>query len=172
MMRREEEDERGRSRSRSPHRSKRQTRSSSFSDFSSKSPEPRHQPTPSVRECKIFVDRLTRNVHEGHLREIFGLYGHLQSVKHNRQRGWAHLVYDGANESEGDAAVEGAIRGMDGGQIDGSVIRVSAYRSTSHGKSHSNSSDHQYQRYNDHRGHAHDSHRRPSFRSSRRSRSP
>lgn len=115
------EDTRGRSRSRSPHRQQTRARSSSFSDFSSKSPERRHPP-PDAPECKIFVDRLTRNVHEGHIREIFGAYGHVRTVKHHRQRGWAHVEYD-----EGEAARR-AIHGMDGGQIDGSVIRVSIYR--------------------------------------------
>lgn len=53
----------------------------------------------NVQSSKIVVEKLTRNVHEGHLREIFGSYGTIQSidlplnkqckdfpVKHSRQK--------------------------------------------------------------------------------------
>lgn len=33
-----------------------------------------------MQSSKIVVEKLTRNVNEGHLREIFGTYGRIESI--------------------------------------------------------------------------------------------
>jgi RNA-binding protein with serine-rich domain 1 len=123
----EDDTEGGRGRSRDRHHESEHRRSSSFSDFSSPSPSPRHQgeeikEKDTVVKNKVFIDRLTRNIHEGHLREIFGTYGDLGNIRHHRLRGWAHIEY------KNDEGATQAIHCMDGGQIDGNVINVSQFR--------------------------------------------
>ncbi|KAJ9654875.1 hypothetical protein H2198_006148 [Neophaeococcomyces mojaviensis] len=77
------------------------------------------------QSSKIVVEKLTRNVTEAHLQEIFGSYGRIQSIDlpMNRQfmtnRGTAYIVYETAAESES------AIAHMHEAQLDGSVITVS-----------------------------------------------
>ncbi|KAH8816891.1 hypothetical protein F5884DRAFT_238544 [Xylogone sp. PMI_703] len=78
-----------------------------------------------VRSTKVVVEKLTKNVNEDHLREIFGSYGTIKDLDMpmNRQfmtnRGTAYILY----ESEADA--ESAIAHMHESQIDGAVINVS-----------------------------------------------
>ncbi|KUI74508.1 hypothetical protein VM1G_10106 [Cytospora mali] len=78
-----------------------------------------------LRSTKIVVERLTKNVTEEHLREIFGAYGtiHDMDVPLSRQfgtnRGAAYILY--ANESD----AESAIAHMHEAQLDGATISVS-----------------------------------------------
>ncbi|KUI58985.1 RNA-binding protein with serine-rich domain 1-A [Cytospora mali] len=75
-----------------------------------------------LRSTKIVVERLTKNVTEEHLREIFGAYGtiHDMDVPLSRQfgtnRGAAYILY--ANESD----AESAIAHMHEAQLDGATI--------------------------------------------------
>ncbi|KMU76985.1 hypothetical protein CISG_06220 [Coccidioides immitis RMSCC 3703] len=77
---------------------------------------------------QIVVEKLTKNVNEDHLREIFGAYGDIQSIDlpMNRQymavmtnRGTAYICYYDA------ADAESAIAHMHEGQLDGAVLSVS-----------------------------------------------
>ncbi|KAL3417168.1 RNA recognition domain-containing protein [Phlyctema vagabunda] len=102
--------------SRSPRRNSGRYRSESRSI--SRSPSP-------IRSTKIVIEKLTKNVNEDHLREIFGVYGDIRDLDMpmNRQfmtnRGTAYILYT----SEADA--EAAIAHMHESQIDGAVINVS-----------------------------------------------
>ncbi|KAL2753988.1 hypothetical protein ACRALDRAFT_1075915 [Sodiomyces alcalophilus JCM 7366] len=89
------------------------------SDSRGRSPTPR----PS-RGTKIVVERLTKNVNEDHLYEIFGQFGPIKDLdlpinRFGVNRGTAYLLYD----HEADA--EEAIAHMHEGQIDGAMINVS-----------------------------------------------
>ncbi|MCJ1379317.1 hypothetical protein MMC17_002418 [Xylographa soralifera] len=73
----------------------------------------------------IVVEKLTKNVNEAHLREIFGAYGPIREVDLpiNRQfmtnRGTAYIMYSSPSASEA------AIAHMHEAQLDGAVIHVS-----------------------------------------------
>ncbi|KAI9787996.1 MAG: hypothetical protein M1816_007300 [Peltula sp. TS41687] len=73
----------------------------------------------------IVIEKLTKNVNEDHLREIFSNYGaiHELDMPINRQfmtnRGTAYILYHSANEAES------AIAHMHEAQLDGAVINVS-----------------------------------------------
>ncbi|KAK1573381.1 uncharacterized protein LY79DRAFT_593967 [Colletotrichum navitas] len=73
----------------------------------------------------IVVERLTKNINEDHLEEIFGQYGRIKDLDlpinrtHGTNRGTAYILY----ETEGDA--EEAIAHMHEAQLDGAVINVS-----------------------------------------------
>ncbi|MCJ1405194.1 hypothetical protein MMC11_008420, partial [Xylographa trunciseda] len=75
--------------------------------------------------AQIVVEKLTKNVNEAHLREIFGAYGPIREVElpMNRQfmtnRGTAYIMYNSPNASEA------AIAHMHEAQLDGAVIHVS-----------------------------------------------
>merc|ERR1711977_226621 len=106
-----------RSISRSPRRNGRY-RSESRSVSRGRSPSP-------VRSTKVVIEKLTKNVNEAHLREIFGQYGQIRDLdmpmnrSFNTNRGTAYILYT----SETDA--EAAIAHMHESQIDGAVINVS-----------------------------------------------
>ncbi|KAK5939599.1 hypothetical protein PMZ80_007978 [Knufia obscura] len=121
---------RSRTRSRSPSRDGRRSyRERSYSRSPSRGRRP--------QSSKIVVEKLTKNVTEAHLQEIFGSYGRIQSidVPMNRQfmtnRGTAYIVYDSA------AGSESAIAHMHEAQLDGAVITsatvspIEIWRSTS-----------------------------------------
>ncbi|KFZ01229.1 hypothetical protein V500_00848 [Pseudogymnoascus sp. VKM F-4518 (FW-2643)] len=82
-------------------------------------------PSPDVRSTKIVVERLTKNINENHLRELFGSFGEIidMDMPMNRQfgtnRGTAYLLY--AVEADADQA----IAHMHEAQLDGAVISVS-----------------------------------------------
>ncbi|KAI9066746.1 hypothetical protein FKP32DRAFT_1673589 [Trametes sanguinea] len=71
----------------------------------------------------VIVTNLTRNVAESHLQTIFGFYGELVKVdlpvygKSGQNRGKAALEYADA------AAAQKAFSHMDGGQIDGAIVK-------------------------------------------------
>ncbi|VBB84841.1 Putative RNA-binding protein [Podospora comata] len=116
-----------RSRSRSLSRSRSRSRSRSYSrDRSwSRSRSRTRSPTPQARSTKIVVERLTKNVNEDHLREIFGQYGEIEDLDLplNRQlgtnRGTAYILF--YNEADAEAA----IAHMHEATVDGAVINVS-----------------------------------------------
>ncbi|UNI13806.1 hypothetical protein JDV02_000512 [Purpureocillium takamizusanense] len=115
---------RSRSRSRRNDRFRSESRGRSWSrprgrDSRDRSPSPRPDGT------KIVVERLSKNIHEGHLREIFGRYGPILDLDlpmnrtYNTNRGTAYILY----KHQVDAEV--AIARMHEGEIDGSMISVS-----------------------------------------------
>jgi len=129
---------RSRSRSRSSSKSSRsRSRSSSYSSRSSRSRSrsgsrsrsrsrsPRRRSRSRTPESTtLFVDKLSRNVNKDHLLEIFGTFGKLKNVD---------VLFDRrANIPKGSAYVEFLDRVtaekaqlyMDGGQIDGNVIKA------------------------------------------------
>ncbi|KAF4550907.1 RNA recognition motif-containing protein 21 [Elsinoe fawcettii] len=78
-----------------------------------------------LRSSKIVVEKLTKNVNEGHLREIFSVYGHISDMDMplNRafmtNRGTAYILFSSPN------AAEKAIAHMHDGHIDGAQVNVS-----------------------------------------------
>ncbi|KAK7962870.1 uncharacterized protein PG986_003695 [Apiospora aurea] len=110
-------DERSKTRSRSRSRSLSRSRSRSFSRGRSESP---------LRgSTKIVVEKLTKNINEDHLREVFGQYGPIRDLdlpmnrQFNTNRGTAYILYI----HEADA--EAAIAHMHEAQVDGATINVS-----------------------------------------------
>ncbi|KAK8074518.1 hypothetical protein PG997_009181, partial [Apiospora hydei] len=110
-------DERSKTRSRSRSRSISRSRSRSFSRGRSESP---------LRgSTKIVVEKLTKNINEDHLREVFGQYGPIRDLdlpmnrQFNTNRGTAYILYI----HEADA--EAAIAHMHEAQVDGATINVS-----------------------------------------------
>ncbi|KAI3980126.1 hypothetical protein MKX01_034732, partial [Papaver californicum] len=85
------------------------------------SPPPRKA---SPESLVLHVDQLTRNVNEGHLKEIFGNFGEVVNVELaidrsvNLPRGYGYVEY----KTRADA--EKALLFMDGAQIDGNVVRA------------------------------------------------
>ncbi|KAI6775701.1 hypothetical protein HG530_002459 [Fusarium avenaceum] len=81
--------------------------------------------SPPAKSTKIVVERLSKNINEQHLYEIFGQYGRIKDLDlpinrtFGTNRGTAYILYDYA----GDA--ESAIAHMHEAQVDGSVINVS-----------------------------------------------
>ncbi|CEL02451.1 Putative SR45 [Aspergillus calidoustus] len=121
---------RSRSRSRSVSRSRGRSRSWT------RSPTPRSYrgrsysrsqspPTYSQRSSKIVVEKLTKNVTESHLFEIFGSFGDIQSLDlplnttFMTNRGTAYILY------HDPADAEAAIAHMHEAQLDGAVLNVS-----------------------------------------------
>ncbi|KAL4994822.1 hypothetical protein BDV10DRAFT_197234 [Aspergillus recurvatus] len=106
----------GRSRSRS------WTRSPASRSYRGRS---RSRSPPSQRSSKIVVEKLTKNVTEPHLLEIFGSFGEIQSidlpVNHAfmTNRGTAYILY------HDPADAEAAIAHMHEAQLDGAVLNVS-----------------------------------------------
>ncbi|OOQ85773.1 hypothetical protein PEBR_23752 [Penicillium brasilianum] len=106
------------SRSRSPGRGGRRYRSASYS----RSPSPNQSPPQSA---KIVVEKLTKNVTEKHLREIFGSFGDIEylDLPMNRSfmtnRGTAYILY------YDPADAEAAIAHMHEAQLDGAILNVS-----------------------------------------------
>ncbi|KAM0323682.1 hypothetical protein ACHAQA_008617 [Verticillium albo-atrum] len=77
-----------------------------------------------VKSTKIVVERLTKNVNEDHLYEIFGQFGRVKDLdlpinRMGTNRGTAYILYD----DEADA--EDAIANMHEAQVDGAIINVS-----------------------------------------------
>ncbi|KAL4888523.1 hypothetical protein BDV59DRAFT_196363 [Aspergillus ambiguus] len=110
--------DRDRSRSRSWSRGSRWHRNRSYS----RSPSPLAS---FPRSSKIVVEKLTKNVTEAHLREIFGGFGDIQSLDlpmnkaFMTNRGTAYILY------HDPADAEAAIAHMHEAQLDGAVLNVS-----------------------------------------------
>ncbi|KAL7925881.1 hypothetical protein ACQKWADRAFT_283301 [Trichoderma austrokoningii] len=81
--------------------------------------------SPLAKSTKIVVERLSKNINEDHLYEIFGQFGHVKDLdlpinrNSGTNRGTAYILYD----HEADA--EAAISHMHEAQVDGTVINVS-----------------------------------------------
>ncbi|KAL9468680.1 hypothetical protein ACSS6W_010374 [Trichoderma asperelloides] len=81
--------------------------------------------SPLAKSTKIVVERLSKNINEDHLYEIFGQFGHIKDLdlpinrSFGTNRGTAYILYD----HEADA--EAAISHMHEAQVDGAVINVS-----------------------------------------------
>ncbi|KAK2760375.1 hypothetical protein FQN54_002445 [Arachnomyces sp. PD_36] len=76
------------------------------------------------RSSKIVVEKLTKNVNESHLREIFGAYGDIDSIdlpmnQYMSNRGTAYILYYDRVHAEA------AIAHMHEAQLDGAVLNVS-----------------------------------------------
>ncbi|OJJ46332.1 hypothetical protein ASPZODRAFT_166606 [Penicilliopsis zonata CBS 506.65] len=88
---------------------------------SSRTPSPANNP----KSAKVVVEKLTKNVTEAHLHEIFGSFGDIQSLElpMNRafitNRGTAYVLY------YDPADAEAAIAHMHEAQLDGAVLNVS-----------------------------------------------
>ncbi|KAB8266797.1 hypothetical protein BDV30DRAFT_62084 [Aspergillus minisclerotigenes] len=107
-----------RSRSRSRSRGSRRCRDRSYSETPS--------PSDSLpRSSKIVVEKLTKNVTESHLREIFGSFGDIESLDlpmnkaFMTNRGTAYILFNDP------ADAEAAIAHMHEAQLDGAVLNVS-----------------------------------------------
>ncbi|CCC05572.1 unnamed protein product [Sordaria macrospora k-hell] len=102
-------------------------RARSYSRSRSRSRSPTRSPSPAqpVRSTKIVVERLTKNINENHLREIFGQFGEIEDLDlplnrtSRTNRGTAYILY------VHDADAEAAIAHMHEAQLDGAVINVS-----------------------------------------------
>lgn len=112
---------RGRSRDRSYSR---RSNSRSYSRSRSYTRSYTRSPTPPITR-KIIVEKLTKNVTEAHIREIFGTYGKIESIhmplnrRFNINRGLCYIEYDSATDADK------AIANMHEGQLDGNVLIVS-----------------------------------------------
>ncbi|KAI1049991.1 hypothetical protein LB506_001490 [Fusarium annulatum] len=121
----------GRYRSRSRTRSRSNSRSRSRSRSWSRGARDRNgrdrSASPAAKSTKIVVERLSKNINEQHLYEIFGQFGRIKDLdlpinrtfKVGTNRGTAYILYD----YEDDA--EAAIAHMHEAQVDGSAINVS-----------------------------------------------
>ncbi|KAF3493362.1 hypothetical protein DY000_02054961 [Brassica cretica] len=85
---------------------------------------PSKKAAPIQESLVLHVDSLSRNVNEGHLKEIFGNYGEVVHVELamdravNLPKGYAYV------EFKARADAEKALLFMDGGQIDGNVVKA------------------------------------------------
>ncbi|KAL4987133.1 hypothetical protein BDW68DRAFT_188243 [Aspergillus falconensis] len=85
----------------------------------------RSQSPPTQRSSKIVVEKLTKNVTEPHLLEIFGSFGEIRSIElpvnhaFMTNRGTAYIIY------HDPADAEAAIAHMHEAQLDGAVLNVS-----------------------------------------------
>ncbi|KAJ5090416.1 hypothetical protein N7532_009100, partial [Penicillium argentinense] len=109
---------RGRTRSRSHSRDSRNYRGRSYSRTPSRTPSP-------PKSAKIVIEKLTKNVTENHLREIFGSFGEIENIDlpMNRafmtNKGTAYILY------YDPADAEAAIAHMHEAQLDGAILNVS-----------------------------------------------
>ncbi|RDY10986.1 Serine/arginine-rich splicing factor SR45, partial [Mucuna pruriens] len=82
------------------------------------------KPSPVRESLVLHVEKLSRNVNEGHLKEIFSNFGEVVSVELamdrtvNLPKGYGYVQF----KTRGDA--EKALLYMDGAQIDGNVIKA------------------------------------------------
>ncbi|KAE8552874.1 hypothetical protein EYB25_004253 [Talaromyces marneffei] len=82
-------------------------------------------PESPKRSSKIVVEKLTKNVTEEHLYDIFGTFGEIHSIDlplnqtFMTNRGTAYILYHDA------ADAEAAVSNMHEAQIDGAVLKVS-----------------------------------------------
>ncbi|EEC78362.1 hypothetical protein OsI_18120 [Oryza sativa Indica Group] len=87
-------------------------------------PPPPRKASPPPESTVLHVDHLSRNVNEDHLKEIFENYGEVVNVELsmdrvvNLPRGYGYV------EFKNRADAEKALLYLDGGQIDGNVVKV------------------------------------------------
>ncbi|MCJ1277738.1 hypothetical protein MMC21_005552 [Puttea exsequens] len=118
--------QRGKDRSRSPNGSNSRRRSKGRRERRDRSYiRSLSRGSPMPKSSKIVVEKLTKNVNQDHLHEIFGVYGPIRELDLplNRQfmtnRGTAYIVYTDTPDAEA------AIAHMHEAQIDGAVVNVS-----------------------------------------------
>ncbi|PHH77694.1 hypothetical protein CDD80_300 [Ophiocordyceps camponoti-rufipedis] len=114
------------SQSRSPTPPPRRPRADSRSWSRGRARDSREPSEPSHPSgTKVVVERLSKNVRESHLREIFGHYGPIQDLDlpFNRafgtNRGTAYILYEHREDAEE------AVANMHEGHIDGATVNVS-----------------------------------------------
>jgi RNA-binding protein with serine-rich domain 1 len=73
----------------------------------------------------LAISHLTRNVNDAHLREIFGVYGEIVAVSYPMHPNTGYPIGRAVIEFSSSEALNSAITGMNGGQIDGNVIECS-----------------------------------------------
>ncbi|KAF5645322.1 RNA-binding with serine-rich domain protein [Fusarium tjaetaba] len=116
---------RSRSRTRSRSNSRSRSRSRSWSRGARDRNDRDRSASPAAKSTKIVVERLSKNINEQHLYEIFGQFGRIKDLDlpinrtFGTNRGTAYILYD----YEDDA--EAAIAHMHEAQVDGSAINVS-----------------------------------------------
>ncbi|QGI65877.1 hypothetical protein CEK26_009828 [Fusarium fujikuroi] len=116
---------RSRSRTRSRSNSRSRSRSRSWSRGARDRNDRDRSASPVAKSTKIVVERLSKNINEQHLYEIFGQFGRIKDLDlpinrtFGTNRGTAYILYD----YEDDA--EAAIAHMHEAQVDGSAINVS-----------------------------------------------
>lgn len=110
-----------RSMSRQGGRSRSRSRSRGFSRSPRRSPVRQRSPSP----VKVNIRNLSKNVNEGHVREIFGQFGKLASVRVEVNREHNIPLGRGWVEYTGMKAAQEAVNVMDGGQIDGNIVKCS-----------------------------------------------
>jgi len=76
-------------------------------------------------DSSLHVSNLTRNVTKEHLEEIFGHYGQVRSVELNNGKDGILKFVSAIVTFQKDRDAEQAMIHMDGGQIDGNLIKVS-----------------------------------------------
>ncbi|KKK22958.1 hypothetical protein AOCH_001482 [Aspergillus ochraceoroseus] len=116
---------RSRSRRLSVSRSRSRSRSVASRSYRDRSYTRSLSPPGASRSSKIVIEKLTKNVTEAHLHEIFGGFGEIQSLDlpmnnaFMTNRGTAYIVY------HDPADAEAAIAHMHEAQLDGAVLSVS-----------------------------------------------
>lgn len=102
---------RGRSRSRTP----------------SPSPPPPSSGSPARKQDRFFLalSNLTRNVNEGHLKEIFGCYGEIIGISYPMHPNTGYPTGRAVIEYSDSSSLYNSLTGMNGGQIDGNIIECS-----------------------------------------------
>jgi RNA-binding protein with serine-rich domain 1 len=80
--------------------------------------------SPAPESVVLHIDHLSRNVNEAHLKEIFGNFGEVVNVELsmdrmvNLPRGYGYIEFKKRTDAEK------ALLYMDGGQIDGNVVKL------------------------------------------------
>ncbi|XP_077595849.1 uncharacterized protein LOC144212090 [Stigmatopora nigra] len=88
--------------------------------------EPRRR-SPAPKPTKVCLGQLTKNVIKDHLQEIFSIYGKIKMIDMPMNRVHPHLSKGYAYiEFETHEEAKKALKHMDGGQIDGREITVTA----------------------------------------------
>uniref|UniRef100_A0AAV2LTU4 RRM domain-containing protein n=1 Tax=Knipowitschia caucasica TaxID=637954 RepID=A0AAV2LTU4_KNICA len=102
-------------------------RSRSMSKSTKKEEGDRRRRSPTPKPTKLSLGRLTRNVVKGHIQEIFSTYGEIKHIEMPMNRLQPHLSKGYAYvEFQSPYEAEKALKHMDGGQIDGQEITVTA----------------------------------------------
>ena len=87
-----------------------------------RTPSPNGRRNSNENGFYLAVRNLTRNVNEGHLKEIFGFYGAILKVSYPMHPNTGYPTGGAVIEYVEDGGLEEALKGMNGGQIDGNVI--------------------------------------------------
>ncbi|CAJ0918024.1 21084_t:CDS:2 [Entrophospora sp. SA101] len=96
--------------------------SSRHHNYTSSSRRQRRSSLSPILPTKIMVNKLTKNVKEAHLQEIFGAFGRINRIevlideKWQTNKGTAYIDFETGNDAER------AISYMDGGQLDGNTL--------------------------------------------------